>query len=141
MKKLSDYALYLVSRREYSVAMLRDKLSAKFPAQIDHIENLINQYIDCGYLDDQRFATAFVRDQVRKKNGPIKILSKSYEKGVESQYIKIALAEEYERDLQIKILRELIVKRGCPQNETEKQKLITYLQGKGFAWPTIEAVL
>jgi regulatory protein len=83
-KKLSlkDYALWLLGAREYTVARLRQKCTEKYPEQLEEINELINNFVQNKFLDDERFCEVMIRSEIRKGNGKSKILQKLMQKGV-----------------------------------------------------------
>lgn len=88
------------------------------------------------FLNEERFAKAFAGGKFRiNKWGKIKIKQALLQKGVSSRNIEIGLAEINEEDYR-QTIRDLIEKKS-PTIKTKntferKQKLLKYLQQKGF---------
>jgi len=78
-------ALNLLARREYSQAELRTKLQQKFPEDEDEIETALERLIDTGLQNDERFAEAFLRTQIARSRGPIRIRHEARRKGIAEQ--------------------------------------------------------
>lgn len=78
-------ALNLLARREYSQAELRKKLARKFPDDDGAIETALERLIDTGLQDDERFAEAFLRTQVARLRGPVRIRHEARQKGIAEQ--------------------------------------------------------
>lgn len=143
--KLSEYSAYLLGRRDYAEAEFRQKCYHKYPDQMIEVENLIQDLLKHGYLDDVRFTQNFIRSECLKKNGPYKIKQKLILKGVAKGLIE----ESFEKVDQISTfeapIRQLIEKKGLllsqrsPQlTALEKRKRITeFLLRKGFCFDQI----
>jgi regulatory protein len=124
---------------------LRRKLRQK-KFDEDSITTAISQLKKQKLLKDEQFIASFIHDQIRlKKNGPLIIKQKLFEKGASAAVIEPILQTEYTEELQISNAESLFLKKKNNLNETDnrklKDKLIRYLQQKGFTWQVIETVL
>lgn len=78
--------LRLVSRREYSKLEIRQKLSLKFTKET--VEKALAYSIEKGYQSDDRYAEMLLNHIVFIKEGPLKFITKSKIKGIESSIIE-----------------------------------------------------
>lgn len=89
-----------------------------------------------GYLDNQRYADAFVRDKFRyNKWGKVKIARALREKEVEREFIEHALSVLDDEDYRSVLLELLKGKQRTLKSKStyeEKQKLIRFALGRGF---------
>ena len=81
--ELRAFAFRLLSRREYSVFELDQRIRGKWP-RLDSaaIEALLESLVTENLLSDQRFAEAFVRACMNKSQGPLKIRAALRARGV-----------------------------------------------------------
>lgn len=124
----------LVARRYYSEKELKDKLK-KHPSQ--QIEEAINWGKEEGFIDDRRFARAFIHDALLlKPQGKRLLLSKLAEKGIEGTLSESVLQEEYPKELEAELTLKLALKYVANIHEDDKQKrlkrLCGYLLRRGF---------
>lgn len=148
-KNVQDYAIWLISCREYTVHKLRTKCLEKFPEDSEVIEKLINNFVQKEYLSDQRFAEHFTRAQIRMGQGRQKIFMKLLEKGVPKDLIESALetgmTEEDVLGPAVKLLNKKSVqlKKKYPDlsDYEYQQKLTAYLAGRGYSYEVIKEVL
>ena len=148
-KTPKDYALWLLSCREYTVKKLRDKCIEKFPEESDEIENLITFFVQKEYLSDKRFAENFIRAQVRQGQGRQKIFMKLLQKGVPKEVIEaqldLSLTQEDVLGPATKLLNkksDQLRKRYPEITDYElNQKLTAYLAGRGYGYGEIKEIL
>jgi len=99
-------------------------------------EKIILHLLQHNFLNEERFAKAFVRGKFSiKKWGRIKIVSELKFKNISSYNIKSALKEINEEDYLItlqKIAEKKIALIKEPNSFKKKSKLITFLISKGF---------
>ena len=126
----------LCSQKEYNEAEIRNKLKF-WGADPNDIDPIVEELIKEKFIDDLRFAIAFVRDKVRLNQwGRIKIRYMLSMERVKHSIIDQALVE-IDEDLYAETLLELLQKKARelksesnPYNK--KQKLIKFAQGRGF---------
>jgi regulatory protein len=116
---------------------LRHKLSqAQYSTDI--IDRVLQYVMNYGYLDDERYAKAYVKSRMNRKSKMI-ILGELYQKGVSKIIIDQVMDTEYEsddqEDAELLALQKAIAKKTkdpkslSPQ---DKQKLMASLYRKGF---------
>lgn len=103
-KRLIEYAVYLLSRRDYSTHELTKKLRNKFSPNdeseytAEHfytaLQQCLSKVIEYGYLNDERYSEAFVRSSCAKFRGPLRIRNELKQKGLPNNYISNALEND-----------------------------------------------
>lgn len=125
-------ALNLLARREYSQAELRKKLQHKFPEDNDGVEAALERLIDTGLQDDERFAEAFLRTQIARSRGPIRIRHEARQKGIAEQIN--ALLEASDEDWYALALdaAERKLGQGDVSDPKIKARIARFLAYRGF---------
>lgn len=157
-KQLYNYAIWLLARRRYHSAELRQKLekrSKRFAASNSSEEGavtqtsssvipaLIDKLTGYGYLNDDEYMKLFIEDQIsRKAQGPRLIRQKLLRKGIDSTQIAIHLSHANIDQLSLakKAASKKIIKLK-PTDPTGSAKLMRFLHGRGFDFSTIKQVL
>lgn len=131
-----------LSRRPHLNAELRRKLYQKA-----YSKEIINQTIEIlqkqKYLNDSDFIGRYIKDEMNIKHiGPLRIKSKLLQKGARSEDIEHLLQKIYGERQVIENARLQMNKKLAALKDIEplkkRQKLIHFLQQKGFSWQTIE---
>jgi regulatory protein len=130
-----DKAMDQCSRREFCCDDIRNKLS-QWGVENDDAEKIIETLIKENFINESRFATAFVRDKFKyNKWGKVKIAAHLRHKKIPSDILTAALALIDNEQYKI-LLRELIEshsKSVKAKNQYElKAKLLRYGLSKGF---------
>ena len=139
LKKVLHYCAY----QDRCTQEVRTKL-ATFDMPDSEKEKIVKLLVDEGYLDDERYASTFVRSKIHlKKWGVNKIKMSLKMKGISDEIITNALSE-----IDPEIYREELVKvlKAKKTNETDpykrKAKLAQYAIQKGYeptlVWDTIK---
>ena len=145
-----ETALRILSYRFNSVAELRTKLRAKH-FEREEIDEAIERLRDEKWLDDARFAGAFVRTRHSKRIGSRRIARELQAAGVDRDTARAAIREntdpEREReDLAAeyaKRCRMLVRRHGPDYIETAegRNKLTAYLLKQGYDAALIQSVV
>lgn len=130
-------AVDLVSRRLRSEREIRDHAWRKRWTP-ENLERVIERLYQYGYLDDEKFARAFVASRAGRDFSVKRMRVELVKKGIKSDLIEKAMAESTEFD-EIESLRKLINKKRAHYDD--ERKLIAYLAGKGFHYDDIRANL
>ncbi|MEO1449725.1 MAG: regulatory protein RecX [Bacteroidota bacterium] len=98
------------------------------------------------FLDEARFANSFVRGKFTYKRwGKNKLTYELRQKGVSEDLIEAALIEEIDQEHYEITARKLIERKARQLNATSivdvRDKLVRFMQQKGFEWETIELSL
>ena len=135
---LWNKSLDLLSRREHSVSELKNKL-IRFNPDSNDLKDVIERLITSNFLDDKRFASAFIRSKAESGYGPNYI----------SQYLtkNVIPPDKYdmyslEIDWEDKCLTQFNKKRRNKEiNFKEKEKILRFLAYRGFSYEIIKNAL
>jgi regulatory protein len=138
---LKNKALQLLARQMVSERDLRRKLSEESRPKWVR-DDVISQLKNYGFIDDAKFAAAFIRTQLsRGPKSRIFLLKKLREKGIGEEHSKGALESEYAGYDEKGAVRELALKKYRTVQhlpvQKAKNKVISYLRGRGFSWNAI----
>jgi regulatory protein len=142
--EIKQSAFYLLSRRLHSSSELKTKLRQKYHHS-DYIDEIISDLAEKKYLDDEKFAAEFIEEKGKSKLwGNNKIKMELRKRGIKSSVIDDNLLESHQ-DNTSEILKKaaekklrILQNRNLPEDKL-KQKLITYLLGKGFNYDEIKS--
>lgn len=128
-------AMALCSPREYCCEDIRSKLTV-WGVNKDDSEKIIGILLKENFLDESRYAAAFVRDKFKyNKWGKVKIAAHLKFKKLNSGVIISAL-DSIDNELYIRLLREIIENhRRTVKSKNQydlKAKLLRYGLSKGF---------
>ena len=151
VKKQADLAwlkhtgMQILSRRMISERDLRRKLSAerKSPPVRDEAMAELKRY---GFYDDSRYAGALIRSQMaRGVKSRLYLKQKLWEKGIDKETAERAIETELEgfdeRDAVIELARRKFRSLQRLPAEKARNRLISFLRGKGFSWDTINSAV
>jgi len=136
-KSLKARAVGCLARREYARAELRDKLVAAgaSPAEVDPVlDDLAAQ----GYLSDERFAHALVR-QKRGAYSKCAIAQTLKAKGVAGEAAAEALAGADDAATLVALWRRRFGR--APADDRERARQVRFLQSRGFGLSAILKLL
>ena len=140
--KAHSAAVRMLGQREHSCAELRQKLKRKFSAlEASCIDSLIEEFVERGWLSDQRFAEVLVRSRANRGYGPHYIRRELAAKGIDNFQAENAL-ESTEADW-FEIAAALIARR-FPESGRDLQvweKAVRFLQRRGFAGQVVRNTL
>jgi len=129
LKKVLHYCAY----QDRCTQEVRTKL-ATFDMPDSEKEKIVKLLVDEGYLDDERYASTFVRSKIHlKKWGVNKIKMSLKMKGISDEIIGNALSEidpEIYKDELIKVLKAKKINESDPYKK--KAKLAQYAIQKGY---------
>lgn len=125
---------------------LRNKLQeAGYPNDI--VDRTISYVCEYGYVNDERYARAYIRDRKKSKSKRI-LQNELLHKGIEKDILDTLFITEYEEegaeDPELIAIKKAIAKKSrLPENLNweEKQKLIASLYRKGFELDKIKQCL
>lgn len=139
-------ALALLKAQDRTRMELRNKLS-----EAGYREDIIDQtiaYIDSyGYLDDERYASNYIRFRKHQKSKLVLQMELS-RKGISKEILESIFENEYQEDEsedpEITAIKKIITKKNIDTKNLsweEKQKLVASLYRKGFALDKINHIL
>jgi len=127
---LRDRALRLLARREHSRLELRRKLLAR-GADGDEVDKLLDEFARQGWLSDERFADARVRNRAGTVSRRF-IAEELKQHGVQSEVAKGALAKFEQDDYETALALWQRKFGSAPRDEKEKARQVRYLEARGF---------
>ena len=138
--KAYEYALKILSIKDFSVNDLRNKLKTKNYSEYT-IKGVTQKLESYDLLNDEKYANKLINDSLEfKKNGINKIKYSLKSHGIENNIIdniKIDNKKEYKNAYDIALKKyKLIEGKG-----NEKGKLYRYLSSKGYEYDTIKKVI
>ena len=144
----ADEVLYKLAARcsvsEQCLSDVEGKL-AKYDLPEEEKARILRHLVEEKYVDDQRYAEAYVRDKYRfNKWGRMKITQGLRTKGIDREAIETAL-EAIDEQEYMSILRDLIrAKRKSTKGKSEYEingKLARFATGRGFEYAAIRQCL
>ncbi|MCB1716760.1 MAG: regulatory protein RecX [Candidatus Competibacteraceae bacterium] len=134
-RDIRDTALGLLARREHSRLELHHKLTRRgFDSAA--VLQVLQQLVDDGWLDEQRYAEVYASARADKGYGPLRIQRELRERGIEDAIIDSVLAEL--ADLWQTKLQQLCQRRlSPPKNLADKAKQQRFLRQRGFTFAQI----
>ncbi len=136
---------YCVSRERCEQDVIQ-YLNKKGLYDSDTIEKVVNNLREEGFLDDFRYAKAFVHDKfLLNKWGRIKIKYALKQKGIDETITEKALLEEindaeYEQCLETLIMKKKKnLKKGNPA--VLKQKIVNFAISKGYEFELVQKIV
>lgn len=136
---LYQYALFMLSRRDYGKAELftrmKRRMYEKNEGIIDEslIEKVLERLSEQHFLDDDRVVGLMMQGYIRKGYGPLRIKQEMRQKGFAE-----ALVEKHFTNVDVDWFEKAAYVRSkkfgdsLPQDFKEKSKQIRYLQYRGF---------
>ena len=140
LPKAKHYCAY----QERCHSEVRDKLYG-FGLNTKEVDQIISTLIEENYLNEERFAIQFTGGHFRsKKWGRVKIRYELLSRGIPENIIPDALKEIDEAEY-LETIRELIIKKQkeikAGKNLNIREKIITFVNGKGFESDLVAATL
>jgi regulatory protein len=143
-KTALNKAMALCSQREYCTRDIQDKLRSWGIGTID-IEKIIDLLKKENFINEERFAKAFVKDKFNyNKWGKVKISSQLRAKQIPGNIIKSAL-DSIDHEVYTRVINDLITshrKSVKAKNQYDlKAKLLRYGLSKGFESSILHDIL
>ncbi|MCG5548675.1 regulatory protein RecX [Halorhodospira halochloris] len=145
IEQAREVAVRLLARREHTRRELDDKLTRRgFSSAVR--EQIVAEALEQGWLDEQRFAEAFVRSRVERGQGPLRLRSEMLQRGLPEELIDQAI-EEYvdEHQLDWRELADQVRRKrfgdNSPQQRREMQRQAQFLQRRGFTTEQTRAAI
>lgn len=138
-------AFRLLGRREYSRKSLKKKLQEKFPEEEILIEAVLFEFQKNNWISDVRYAEEFIREKSEYSGwGPMKIIQKLREKGIEKEIIQECLEMIFSKKQQHKKAQQLaeekwrlLYKKTAPDRKVAVQR---FLVSRGFSFQLVVEV-
>jgi regulatory protein len=122
---------------------VRDKLKS-WDTKEELIPDILKTLYEEGFLDEQRYADAFATGKLKNNQwGRRKIRFELTRKGIPSHNIDQAI-QNIDEDVYLEVLKDLIIRKTGQLTGNDpfikKNKVIRYLNGKGFTYSEIVEV-
>lgn len=132
-------SLDLLARRARSEWEIRDYLKRK-DYEPEVIEKIVSRLTDAGYIDDAKFAEAWINNRrLLKATSKRKLRMELMQKRVPDEVITIALSEDETDEGQV--LKDLVVKKRQQSRYKDDQKLTAYLMRQGFNYDDVKSAM
>jgi regulatory protein len=146
MKKPFDYAIYLLSRRDYSIYKMRQKLRTRecTPQEIDEV---IERLLELNYLREDEYKRQRVKGLLYKGYANKYIIQKCQAEMLEvsEEFIdEIRLVDHIDSQEEIdRLIQKKLRNKDIPTDYESKQKLknkvFNFLISKGYGFDEIKA--
>lgn len=99
--------------------------------------DIVQRLVDERFIDDERFARAFVRDRVNNARwGVNKIRAAMRQKGIDAQTANIAIEEELDEEVYIRNLASALRSKGgkftSPLSREDYARLVRFALSRGY---------
>ena len=95
LTQLRRAAMDLLARREHGRAELRRKLWRRFSeVEPSDVDSVLDQLVDDGLLSEHRALSSFVRERIRRGQGPVKIRFDARHRGFDADAVELTMAAE-----------------------------------------------
>jgi regulatory protein len=137
-------ASYYCSLSEHCIQKVREKL-VQWETPKEFIQPIIDRLLDGDYINEERFARAFVKDKFRFNHwGRVKITTHLKALNISSENISIAMQEIDDEEYE-KMLDEIVEKkRKTIKNGTDyeiRAKLLRHALSRGFEYNLVASKL
>ena len=141
LRECEGSALRLVAQREHSRHELAQKLRRRCACDAERRAHLLDKLQELGYLNDLRYAEAFLRSAIARGRGPQRIVYELHEHGVDDAIISQVLAD-CETDWYALASEQRAKKYGqvLPTDYKERARQSRFLASRGFYTDTIKAI-
>jgi regulatory protein len=144
-QRAKNYLFRLLSRRLYSCAEVRKKLTER-GYEPELIEKVIAEFINRDWLDDTQFATQWTESRIRFKPRGIALIRRElFQKGIEKEVINEVIAKYTDSEAELDRAVTALKKKKNYTTEKDpikrKRKIYAYLARRGFNSETIDKVL
>jgi regulatory protein len=138
VEKARQLALRRLGAREYSAGAMRTYLKRK-GFDDEHVDEVITRLVELKLIDDSRFASMFVREQLRRGKGRRLIKEKLRQKGIQISDTDLrSLVEENSSSSELEMAREIVNRRYPKYGEDKREGLraLRALLSRGFDYET-----
>lgn len=124
-------AVSLLARREHSRRELARKLTER-GFVVDEVEPVLDRLAAEGWQSDRRFAESLIRDRVRRRYGPDRIVAELARQRVDEETVAAAFAAE-PQDWAALARQQLVTRyRQAPEDFSERARRHRHLVRRGF---------
>ena len=140
LRECEAVAVRILAQREHSRHELAQKVRQRCECDAATLDQMLDKLQEIGYLDDSRYAAAFVRSSVSRGRGPQRISYELREHGVDTAIASHALAQA-DVDWHELAVEQRHKKFGgeIPADYKERARQSRFLAGRGFYTDAIKA--
>lgn len=140
--RCKNSAIYSLAMREHSRKELYQKLQKKDYVEGVDVLKLLDELEEKDYLNEQRFAESFTRYRASRGQGPVKISSELYIRGINKSLISRTLRNS-EINWFEKAVEQMVKKFGKTKSIDfkEKAKRMRFLASRGFSHEIIHTIV
>lgn len=137
--KAKRHALNMLSARDYSSGMLKERLSAKTDPR--SAQSAVNRMMELGFVDDERYAERYAEELCEVKLfGKRRIRMELQKRKIPSDIIRDVL-EQLDDDESNRALELVKRKFGRVENEADYRRAFSLLERSGYGYNDIRAAL
>lgn len=131
----------LLARREHASRELAQKLTRRgFSGEV--VDDVVDRLFREGYLSDDRFTEAFVRQRCEQGQGPLKIIAALAERGIDEALARQYLdRQEVDWVEQARLARSRRFGESLPADRREWARQARFLASRGFSSEQVYRVL
>lgn len=132
---IKEYALKLISKKEYSSYKLQEKLNKKYPNDKILVQRIVKELINKGYINDNDYLNMYFNKYILSYKGIRYIKYKLLKEGFDesSIYSIYNIYKDKESDMLIKFIEK--------NKDIEQIKLIRKLIAKGYEYETVKKII
>lgn len=135
-KKLTQFALKLLAKRDHFISELLAKLKEK-GSEKEELDQVIKYIKEFGYVDDRKTLKKYAKELAEKGKGVNYLKKKLYEKGCLNLLSEFNIDEFYTREMEEQSARKLCAKLESKEMDAIEKKL----NSRGFSVQTIRTVV
>lgn len=142
-QKVADRMRALCSRREYCRKDVMKKVMTALDGDVAKAEEVVAKLVEERYVDDLRYATAFVRDKASIAGwGEAKIRYMLSSKGIDRELIAQALDEVDDKRAEIRLEKLMENKvRSLKDDPQRRLKLLRFGLGRGYSYDQVTEMI
>lgn len=140
--RCKNSAIYSLAMREHSRKEIHNKLQKKEYVEGVDVEQLLDELEEKNYLNEQRFTESFIRYRASRGQGPVKISSELYVRGI-NRSLTIESMENSEINWFDLAVEQMKKKFGTTKSVDfkEKSKRMRFLSSRGFSGEIIHTIV
>lgn len=140
--RCKNSAIYSLAMREHSRKEIHNKLLKKEYVEGVDVEQLLDELEEKNYLNEQRFTESFIRYRASRGQGPVKISSELYVRGI-NRSLTIESMENSEINWFDLAVEQMEKKFGTTKSVDfkEKSKRMRFLSSRGFSGEIIHTIV
>ena len=137
-KRATEYCLRILMMRDYSSAMIKEKLKLRGCGG-EIADEVISGLRESGYIDDREYASNLIKSLISRKKGRKYIEYELGKRGIERELAEELLDENYTSSA-FEALESELQKTGKPLSALERKdrgKIINKLMRMGYSYDEI----